>query len=370
MDIDAYDLTISLSQSNESTGADIDAAIAALDQHPADHSFGADIDEAHHVLLSDCASDEEKRATLAKWIAARSPCLFGRMGAKGSKGLTLTVAWLAQEDIEKGDKHLQDKIQIARREWKDKAATGCTSAFVIVFNDKRLANAVPNAKFLHVMQRLGGLYLVEHRPLLTDVIYTEAIPLNDDGRWFLFKGGVNVFYPSAHRTLNHDRRVPGWLGFSINSPGHLANSLAMRDLRPSFCDAVDETLNLALLSIGRGGIGDAEQESCSWHNMDDKSAGRCPVRNGLADNVSLTRYSAVYHTDVLFPLEATLSIDFEKDHQSTWDNLVLDYISPTQHSKSHVNYGLYRGHAIMPADKYSNPWLGREAVLIERASND
>jgi hypothetical protein len=71
---------------------------------------------------------------------------------------------------------------------------------------------------------------VENAPLQPDTIYTEAIPLRRDGGFGVFKGGINVFYSGAHRTLNHDRRVPGGILISVNSPGHLANSLVSRGM--------------------------------------------------------------------------------------------------------------------------------------------
>ena len=71
----------------------------------------------------------------------------------------------------------------------------------------------------------------------------------------LFKGGINLFYPSAHRTLNHDRRIPGGVMISTNSPGHYATSLVTRGVFDSFEEAVDEVRDIARRSIGNGGYG-------------------------------------------------------------------------------------------------------------------
>ncbi|MFT4277758.1 MAG: hypothetical protein QM576_15515 [Rhodopseudomonas sp.] len=85
-----------------------------------------------------------------------------------------------------------------------------------MFNGSRLAHLKPGASLLAICEKIGNLYLVEHAPIERDVVYTESIPLRNSGVG-LFKAGINIFYPSAHRTRNHDRRIPGGIMISINS---------------------------------------------------------------------------------------------------------------------------------------------------------
>ena len=57
-------------------------------------------------------------------------------------------------------------------------------------------------------------------PIKEDVIYTESVTFQDKDGLKIYKAGVNVCYSSAHRTRNHDRRIPGGILISVNAPGH------------------------------------------------------------------------------------------------------------------------------------------------------
>lgn len=332
-------------------------------------SFGQDIDVAHQEIFSSGNSSESTRQSFLKWVSRYQPCLFGRLGAKGQRGVAYDLCWLTTDDIERGDYHLISKIQQARRAWKDRACSGLTSGFIIMFCDLRLARAKPGEKLLDVCQKLSELYIIEHAPLERDTIYTESIPLENDGKFGVFKAGINVFYPSTHRTLNHDRRVPGGILISVNSPGHLANSLVKRGIAPSLTQAVEQIFQLAMHSIGHGGIGHKTTGSCSWHNIEaDKKAlgNRRPITHRsshIPENYSSQVYSAVYHTDVLLPTEVTVTANLDTDTSKAevWPWLVIDYISEEYVRSDHVNYALFHPHPIVEEACYHNPWPPRRA---------
>lgn len=323
----------------------------------ATHSFGDDIDRAHKEAFHPAASSAERENVILAWMGKYLPCLFGRMGSRGTVGFALTTCWISSADIDWGESYLLQKIQRARIDWKNLALEGKSSAFLIIFNDERLAYAKPSHEFLNVSLRLAQLYLPEFAPLAKDHIYSEAIPLEIGGDYSLFRAGVNIFYPSAHMTRNHDRRVPGGMIISVNSPGHLAHSLVRQGHRATFDEAVQETRSLALLSVGRGGVGHPIPASSSWHNTDVFAPSNgCPVRKKLRvrDGVALDYYSADYHTDVLAPSIATLApYDAPID---VWNRLVIDYPDTAPVEAGHPNYGLYHGHPIAAVDRYSNPW--------------
>lgn len=215
----------------------------------------------------------------------------------------------------------------------------------------------------YIFQKLSELYIIEHAPLERDTIYTEAIPLENDGKLGIFKAGINVFYPSAHRTLNHDRRVPGGILISVNSPGHLANSFVKRGIAPSLTQAVEQIFQLAMHSIGNGGIGHKTPGSCSWHNIEtDKKAleNRHPIAHHpshIPENYSSRVYSAVYHTDVLLPTEVTITANLDPDTSKVevWPWLVIDYISEEYVRSDHVNYALFHPHPVAEEARYHNP---------------
>lgn len=343
--------------------------IEELDQHEADISFGQDIDIAHKEIFSSGNNSDSAGQSFLRWVSRYQPCLFGRLGAKGQRGVAYDLCWLTTYDIEKGDYHLISKIQQARRAWKDRASSGLTSGFLIMFCDLRLARAKPGKKLLDVCHKLSELYIVEYAPLERDTIYTEAVPLEYNGEFGVFKAGINIFYPSAHRTLNHDRRVPDGILISVNSPGHLANSFVKRGIAPNLTRAVEQIFQLAMHSIGHGGIGHKTTKSCSWHNIEtDESAleKRCPITHRPAhipENYSSRVYSAVYHTDVLLPTDVTVTAKIDPDISKTevWPWLVIDYISEEHVPSDHVNYALFHPHPVSAEARYHNPWSPRRA---------
>ena len=350
-------------------GESLAGIIGELETYPEEMSLGRDIDAAHRIMFGSGADQAACQKAFLDWVARYSPCLFGRLGAKGTKGVTYDVCWIDTADIEAGDWHLIDKIQTARRAWKDRAAEGLSSGFVIMFQDERLARAKPGQRLLDACQRACELYIVECAPLQRETIYNEAIPLRRDGSFGLFKGGINVFYPGAHRTLNHDRRVPGGLVISVNSPGHLANSLVMRGVVPNLPEAVQWIYDVAMYSVGNGGIGHPGASSCSWHNQfkeGARPAGRRELSHRpkyIPEDYDGRIYSARYHSDVLLPTEATVNDELDPDASKcpAWKWLVIDYISEGEFSKEHLNYGMFHPHPICPEARYQNPWPPRLA---------
>lgn len=327
-------------------------------------SFGSDMDNAHATLFDRAIGREEKHQLLREWLSRHQPCLFGRIASKGLKGFDFDVCWLEESDIADGESVISGKIQRARRQWKDRAAAGLSHGFLIMLLSKRLAWCKPSDELIQICQRISSLYLIEAAPIELDTIYTEAMPLRAAGAWKLFKAGVNIFYSGAHRTLNHDRRVPGGMLISVNSPGHLANSLVMRGLAPDFESAVKMMFDLALRSIGNGGIGRDRAFSTSWHHG-SKPGERCPFQ--ISKSVGeVRRYSAAYHTDVLIPGSVTRDARLDStENLEVWPHLILDYISSGKFQSSHVNYGLFHGHPISEEAKYFNPWPPRRAYNEE-----
>jgi hypothetical protein len=349
--------------------ASLRSIIQELEVHEPSTSFGEDIDAAHAAIFGTAVTATQRARFLLDWIARFQPCLFGRLGAKELEEIGIDLIWVDENDINLGDYHVITKIQRARRSWKDRTSCGSSHGLLIMFNHPRLAFARPSSKLLSVCQRIADMYLVEHAPVLRDVIYTEAIPLLCADGLSLFKAGINLFYPSAHRTLNHDRRIPGGVMISVNSPGHYANSMVVRGIYPTLDSAVEHVMNLTLRSIGNGGIGHTGTPSCSWHNReldpmvrDQRPIKRLPSR--IPADHSRRNYSALYHTDVLVPTEVTTNgcIDPETALAETWSHLRIDYVTTRRFPPEHVNYGLFRGHPISEEARYHNPWPPRRAV--------
>lgn len=361
--------TLSGSRTEEESLAGV---IKSLPQLPSDTSFGEDIDQANEILLSDDVDEDAKRDAFFKWAGRSQPCIFGRLASRGSKGLGIDMCWIHEWEIDRGRDYVAAKIQEARRAWKDRAERGESSGFLIMFNSRQLTYAQPSQELVDLCVDVSNLYLVEHAPIEPDVIYTEAVPLRrEDGQLTVFKAGCNIFYTGAHRTVNHDRRIPGGLMFSMNSPGHYANSLVLRGVIDDLSEATDYVRETAFRSIGNGGIGQEGMPTASWHNRAEDESVRegCPVKPRPAyvpDDFDPTRYSAVYHTDVLVPTAVTsderlVKESYEEVDAEVWGHLILDYITTETYPSGHVNYGLFHGHPIEDCAKYHNPWPARVA---------
>ena len=347
----------------------LDEIAEGLEALPDQMSLGRDIDAVHRVMFEGGSDHQACNKVFLDWLARYQPCLFGRLGARGSKGVSYDICWITSQDIQAGDGHVAEKIQTARRAWKDRAAEGLSSGFLILFQDARLARARPGRRLLNACQRAAELYMVESAPLQRETIYNEAIPLRRNGNYGLFRAGINIFYSGAHRTLNHDRRVPGGLLISVNSPGHLANSLVMRGVVATLPEAVQWIYDIAMFSVGNGGIGHEGMTSCSWHNTFKDSARPSARRelghrpNYIPENYDGRVYSARYHSDVLLPTEATVRAELDPDEHKcpAWRWLVIDYISEGEVAKDHLNYGMFHPHPIQPEARYDNPWPPRLA---------
>lgn len=359
----------------ESTTTSLSAMLDSLERFDQSVSFGEDIDSAHRLLFSETTTLEEKQDAFLKWVARYEPCLFARLGARNVKGVEYDICWVTNHDIDEGDLYVSRKIGIARRQWKDRAVEGLSSGFLILFHDPRLAWARPGMQLLEVSKRLAELYLVENAPLAYDTIYTEALPYRDGERYGIFKGGINLFYPGAHRTRNHDRRVPGGLLISVNSPGHLATSLRARGVFRDMPEAVQWIYDTAMASIGNGGVGCPHTRSTSWHNIESERAdGERPTVSHrpvhIPEGYCGRRYSALYHTDVLLPVEVTIHDELDPDPMQleVWTELIIDYISEAHVPTTALNYGLFHPHPIAKEARYHNPWPPRHDHLWQRRS--
>jgi len=341
--------------------------IARLHLYSDEWSLGKDINLANDEIFSS-SSHEEIEQCFRKWAARFQPCLFGRIASRSANGVFYDFCIVDESDIEQGDMHLLNKIQGARRTWKERALNCGPSALLILFKHKALTRAKPGEQILNICQKVSNLYFVEHAPVSSDVIYTEAVPLKINEEINIFKAGVNVFYSGAHQTLNHDRRVPGGILISINSPGHLANTLVLNGHHSGISDALRFVYETAMHSVGNGGYG-WDHGSATWHNvlMPDEVRNsalilrKCP--HHIPENYDGTSYSSLYHTDVLIPSDVTVN---ESGHSAintaeVWKWLSMDYISHDDVTGSAMDEW-FAPDKISEEAIYHNPWRPLRAI--------
>jgi hypothetical protein len=327
--------------------------------------LGQDIDEANAVLLDPAIPEDRKIARFRQWASRFQPCMFGRLGAKNLAGIRYDICWINREDLRQGSLFVKNKIQQARSAWKARAAEGRSHGFLIMFNAPELVCLKPGPKLIEVCLALSNLYLIEHAPVQVDTIYAESIPFHaPDGSILCLKGGINLFYSSAHRTRNHDRRVPAGLMISVNSPGLLAHSLVKHGQATDLRAALETVRALAWASIGNGGLtrGQRGEHSCSWHNIDkDRPSGQCPMKHRpshVPNNFAADHYSALYHTDVLVPSQAMgdPSLDRARTAYEAWTHLDLAYLSAPEPPTDHENFGFVHGLHVTQDTKFQHTW--------------
>jgi hypothetical protein len=353
--------------------SDLEAQLAQLPLLPRSTSLGADIDAANRVLLDPTVPVAARVARFRVWASQHQPCMFGRLGARGQGGIGYDLCWVARDTLQAGSEAVSAQIQQARRAWKARASQGLSHGFLVVFNAPELAYAQPGSQLLRMCQRLCDLFLVEHAPVSVDTIYTESVPLRGaDGSLTCLKGGMNVFYGTAHRTRNHDRRIPAGVVVSVNSPGLLAHSLVSRGIAPDLATALDRVRRLAWASIGHGGISGSRRDrpSCSWHNLDaERPTHACPMKQRpghVPENFSTDFYSAHYHTDVLLPSEVMedARLDPAREAGSNWPRLDFEYLSTTVFPSDHESFGFVHGRQVSRTTEHRHTWAPREPEFL------
>jgi hypothetical protein len=205
--------------------ADIVANLTA-DPWRTQRAFDAEFAVANERLFG--ASAEDAASSLRDWLSRHQPCLFGRIAAK--KDL-LTFCILDEDDLKKSDEQIRDKIQAARLRWTRAGYEGRKSGFIVLAVSKLVAEAEPNAILQEFARRLCQLYLLDEcgsdRILLDEIYLEKPGPERSVWKWVT---GVNVFAAAGDGRWWQDHRMPGGLGFSVNSVGHMVKSSQLSNL--------------------------------------------------------------------------------------------------------------------------------------------
>lgn len=293
--------------------------------------FSDDIAHVNERLWS-ATDDAECEQALNQWLSSYQPCLFGRAAAAAR---TIAYCILRDADLENDDKFIHQKIQDKRIEWAGRAYDGLASAFVLLAASPRLAHATPTTVY-PVAHRLCELYL--QTEVDRDSILLEDVFLEKPGRTrhtWLFRGGVNFFASQGDRRWWHDHRIPGGIGFSVNSVGHMVKSnilaRAMSELDGAMqaedgwtapkIESLPRALFFAMQTIANAA--DVVSGRATW--LIDKPAPSdscppCPVElpRKLQDK-SHCSYEGYYHTDFTLPSEY-----FNDDVERSEDQEVYD----------------------------------------------
>jgi hypothetical protein len=314
------------------TIADIIAALTP-DTRRSHIGFDPDFAAANGRMLE--AKPSQVPELLREWLSRHQPCLFGRLGAK--KGL-LSFCILSDEELVQGDEAVRDRIQAARLQWKKDAHLGRKSGFIVLAVSRKVAEAEPNTVLQEFARRLCQLYLEVDCPvdeILFDDIFLEA-PGHERAVW-KWVTGVNVFAAAADRRWWQDHRIPGGLGFSVNSVGHMVKSSQLSVLaaeiektfgigtEPFAQEVVDElpkALDFAMRTILKASDAVSGKATMLLPDPGDLPA-KCPVElSPVLRGKNYCEYAGYYHTDVTIP-----SIYFTPDVQrpASAERIPLDF---------------------------------------------
>jgi hypothetical protein len=193
------------------------------DQWRRSSGFSPEVEDAQKVLFQEGINKAEQVDIINAWIQKHQPCLFGRAAASQH---AIRYCLLNESEIREGDESVRQRIQNDHLLWTRDTFEGRSSNFVLLVISRRIAEAVPNADVLEFAKNLAGLYLREDE-IEPDRIYHDAAYLaipDHRERVLKWKAGVNYFAAHGDKRWWQDHRIPGGLGFSTNSVGHLAKS--------------------------------------------------------------------------------------------------------------------------------------------------
>lgn len=300
----------------------------------AEVGFTPELRDANEALFS-AASSEAAERSLGAWLQKHQPCLFGRVAAK--RGFEHYCV-LNESDLQLPDEQIRSKIQAARMEWRRRALRGMASGFIVIAVSHKIATALPDDNLKALARRLCSLYLlaeVQEDSIVHDDLWLEVAG-QGESHILHWRAGVNYFGAQGDRRWWRDHRLPGGLGFSTNSVGHMVKSSVLTkglaqlhdilgiekdELRAAMIDSLPKALEFAMRTIeiastepfGRG----------TWLKDAAEGEQRCPVELPEAFAAkSHCEYGGWYHTDVTIP-----SCYFQRDVErpANIEELKLDF---------------------------------------------
>jgi hypothetical protein len=289
----------------------------AVDPWRSGVGYSDDVAEAQSQMFPS-QSDDEVASLLNGWIQRHQPCLFGRLAARSNQ---LSYCILHENDLRRDDLYIRDKIQERRTDWTRHAFKGDRSGFVILAVSEALANAVPNEAIAAIAHRLAQLYLVNDE-IEFDAVHLEEVFLEQPGRspaTWRWDAGINYFAAHGDKRWWHDHRIPGGIGFSINSVGHMAKSGLMRNALAKLSEvmgtdddpqakakvgSLTKALELAMTTIERAQDTVSGKATALLPLPQDQNS--LPPRPELPDFLEgkdHKEYFGYYHTDFTLPRE-------------------------------------------------------------------
>ena len=138
----------------------------------------------------------------------------------------------AERDLADGDDAIKEKIATARQHWKQRALSDTQTpphSFTLVFATDGLMLAAPDENLRRFADRLLELAgwgpdrqaKRGENPISSDFLYLQN-PVDD--AYYGFQFNIDFFAAAGDKRWWHDHRLPGGIGFTANSTGHMKPS--------------------------------------------------------------------------------------------------------------------------------------------------
>jgi hypothetical protein len=232
------------------------------------HPFSKDIQEAASLMLNPFAYDHEVAECLRQWCMKRQPCQFGRAAA--SRG-QIYFCVVRERDLADGDIAIKQKIANAIRHWKQRAVSNTRTpphGLLLLCATHRLMRSAPDEnlrRFSDKVLELAGWSPQRQarrgeNPITSDFLYLQR---PTDGEYLGFQFNVDFFSTAGDGRWWHDHRLPGGIGFTANSTGHMKAFLDWYKEKGS--DHSEWVIKQAMITI-------AQAHATSPNTSDDENA--------------------------------------------------------------------------------------------------
>lgn len=188
--------------------------------------FSEDVQKLHEIVFHPFRSPGQRDEAYLLWLQTRQPCLFGRIAA-AQKRLHLCV--LGEEHFQNADQQIAERIAAARIAWKRRSlwphdsVSNPAHGFLLLAVSQKLALAAPDENLRRFAEKLLALWGCPKSEGQSGTVHSEFLFLRhpQEKQYVRFTFSVDFFMAQGDGRWWHDHRIPGGLGFTANSVGHM-----------------------------------------------------------------------------------------------------------------------------------------------------
>jgi hypothetical protein len=308
------------------------------------NGFSPEVHDAQTALFEASETREVQEKIINNWIQKHQPCLFGRAAASQR---ALHYCLIHESDICEGDEAVRRRVLDGHLSWTRQAFEGRSSGFVLLVLSRRVTEARPNDVVLEFAKALARIYLqedeIEANRIYHDAAYL-AIPDHRE-RVLKWKAGINYFSAHGDQRWWQDHRIPGGLGFSTNSVGHLAKSGKLLSVLDEYIaqlgmsedkryapriDSLGKALTVAMQTIdnaSNAASGKATELLPLPADLTTLAVEVCPYKlPSKLESKNFCSYRGYYHTDFTLPSEYFRPEVERPGEIKAFDNLDFTYL--------------------------------------------